>query len=220
MPTRPADSYEALLAAIRELQVSGRLSVGADRERRKAREYWETGELVANHLTRHEGRGPYGEGLVKRLANDLEKSHSLLYTMLHFRQRIPDFDICAGLRWSLCRQLLTLKTVAERRFYARAARTSNWTGTRLAEAINDNLYARARDSGHDTDDNRPAAATLKPLRGRLFTYRFVRGTDRHGQPEWGLEVGFGIVHTQDLNGIDLLLRCASEVGVIGFRLYV
>ena len=204
MASRTIATYGALRDLCHEISESGQISSIREREQRKARIYWEIGDAIHGHLLRHEGKPRYGDGLYPRLARDLKMARSLLYTIVQFRQQIPNVHTCGHLAWSHCRQLLPLKSAAEREFYARAARRADWTVAQLKEAIGDDAYGQARRVGSAAYLPTPASATpdaLEPQLGQPYTYRLVRGLP--GQEPWLLDLGFGqYLSPPGLDGFD------------------
>ena len=104
MASRIIATYAALRELCHEISEGGQISSTREREQRKARIYWEIGDAIHGHLLRHEGKPRYGDRLYPRLARDLKMTRSLVYTIVHFRQRIPKVHTCEHLAWSHCRQ--------------------------------------------------------------------------------------------------------------------
>jgi len=200
----PPDTYAGLLEALREVTRDGQVSGTADRERRRTRTYWHMGDAIHRHLLGHEGKPKYGDRVISKLANDLEMSRSALYHILQFRRAIPKVSTCRQLPWSHCRRLLSLDTLAEREFYARAATEMSWSVRQLEEQIRRDLHAEAREQG-EAAYRQPVdvpAAALKPRRGQLYTYRLIPALPGQGDGDLAVDLGFGLHWSGPLRGLD------------------
>ena len=202
MLTPAVDTYDALRDLCLEISEGGLISSAREREQRKARIYWELGDAIHLHLLSSQGKARHGDQLYVRLARDLKMTRSHLYTVVQFRQQIPNVHTCGHLAWSLCRLLLPLKSAAEREFYARAARQAAWTVSQLQEAIRGDLHSRARQHGSGAYLDRPAgtASRLKPQLGQPYTYRLKGGLP--GQDPWLIDLGFSQLISLQPKGLD------------------
>ena len=202
MLTPAVATYDALRTLCQEISESGRILSAKERERRKASIYREMGDAIHSHLLSCEGKPWRGDQLYVRLARDLKVTRSHLYTIVHFRQRIPNVHTCEHLAWSLCRLLLPLKSSAQREFYARAARQADWTVSQLRQAIKQDLHSHARQVGSGAYLTRPTDTPidLEPQLGLLHTYRLKRGLQ--GQDPWIIDLGFGQHISRPMHGLD------------------
>ena len=197
-------SYDALLDGVREILSSADVGRHQDRGRRRARLYWQLGDAIHTHLLHQEARADYGEGLFKRLSQDLSMDRATLYLTVQCRRSLPNVDTYRQLTWSHCRQVFPLATQAEREFYLRAAREMDWTVRQLQYQIRAGLYARSQEIG--SASYRPASsgprASLRPRRGSLHTYRLIPATlGPDANSALVVDQGFGIRWTGTLNGL-------------------
>ena len=97
MLTSAVATYDALRHLCQEISEDGLISSAREREQRKARIYWEIGDAIHSHLLSYEGKPRYGDQLYVRLARDLKMTRSHLYTIVQFRQQIPNVHTCGHL---------------------------------------------------------------------------------------------------------------------------
>ena len=85
----PFDTYPALIEGIGEIISAGKDLSSQSRGRRIARRNWEIGDALHTHLLANQGRAAYGEGLIQRVAKDLNLEITNIYLMLRFRRSMP-----------------------------------------------------------------------------------------------------------------------------------
>lgn len=111
--------------------------------------YWQIGKLIFEEEQQQQKRANYGEFLIQKLAEVLEKDYGAGYStrQLHlFRQFYRNFPIVNALRsqfsWTHYRTLIRIDNTAKREFYIAEATKNNWTARQLERQINSQLFER------------------------------------------------------------------------------
>ena len=129
------ETYDQLLAAVRETRIASRGRVEKAVEQENVREAWEIGRLIDAHVLQHKERADYGKQVVLRLSKDLGMSDSELYRMLEFYRAYPILAHARKLSWSEQKSLLAVNDPKEREAVAEQAEKENWTRDRLREEV-------------------------------------------------------------------------------------
>ena len=113
--------------------------------------YWQIGKKINDHILKNE-RAEYGEKVVINLAKDLEKQFGRSYTlrnvrrMMQFAEQFDDVNIVtplvSQLSWSHFLQLLPLKSMEQKIFYAQKAIEENWSKRILIHQIQRKAFER------------------------------------------------------------------------------
>lgn len=176
--------------------VVSELSDGGNRARKvfkskRLQTYWKVGALLVDFLEDADNR--YGEGLVRRLAADIEIDLRLLYEIIEFRRRIESLALRPILSWSHYRRLIRIGDAQVRNRYLQAAEASGWSVRQLEAQISEGAF------DPPTLEEAPSANPAPQLiakRGEPWTYRVE---DRPGLGRV-LDLGFCIYET--LEGLD------------------
>ncbi|MDD5670577.1 MAG: DUF1016 N-terminal domain-containing protein [Candidatus Omnitrophica bacterium] len=187
--TVPVETYDQLLAAIRQTRADSQARIESAAEQEKVREAWETGMLIDEHVLRHRERADYGGQIIQRLSQDLGTGKRELYYMLQFArmyQNVPIVTVPSQLSWAHYRELLAVHDEAKRKSLEERAIKEHWSHIKLREVIREEL-------GPDIDDNDPDipddGTTELPeiMPGPLDTYQIIRLKD-----SLKIDLGFGI----------------------------
>ncbi|MBP9854776.1 MAG: thermonuclease family protein [Candidatus Omnitrophica bacterium] len=189
-PTIPG--YQPLLKQIKKTLLDGQARIEAER----VRTYWETGRIIHTHILKNKDRADYGAQVVKQLGADLGYNVRILQYCLQFARtyvRPPIVNGRAQFKWTHYRELLSVTDPEARgRLEERAAR-HQWSAEELG------LQIRESTGGSRTTDVKkkspPAQGLLTPIRGQLYTYRFVSRPVLGDNPEGRellLDLGFGV----------------------------
>lgn len=113
--------------------------------------YWQIGRRINQEVLSGE-RAEYGKQIVATLARQLTEefgrgySEKQLRRMMQFAEAFPEAEIVATLwrqlSWSHFRQLLPMKDMLQREFYAQMCRTERWSVRELSARIDSMLYQR------------------------------------------------------------------------------
>ena len=199
------DTYDALLEGIDEIFASGKDLSSQARGRRLAHGYWQIGDAIHHHLLAHVDKSTYGEGLMKRLSNDLSLDIAFIYLMVRFRRGMPNVGTFPHLSWSHYIPIIPLESQQQREFYERVASSEAWTVRELKQQIKSDLFADARQLGSAAyrTDFETAARTLAPRKGRLYTYRLIRAlSGQAAAGEYLVDLGFYNQWPGRLEGIE------------------
>ena len=204
--------YEDLREQVGEILLAGRERVRQAVEREKVRVSWEVGRLLDQHLVGRGstpgpghggGRGAYGEGVIRRLAADLEMDARRLYEMMALYRASPKIRPTGQLSYTHYVNLLRVPGWQARAFYQKAALDGGWSVRQLAEAIRGGVYEREAGAagevgergelgtgseGGDGGAEEARRAPLLPLTGRLFTYRVLEAGARYVKLDLGFRV--------------------------------
>ena len=201
--------YEDLREQVGEILLAGRERVRQVVERERVRVSWEVGRLLDQHLVGRGstpgpghggGRGAYGEGVIRRLAADLEMDARRLYEMMALYRASPKVRPTGQLSYTHYVNLLRVPGWQARAFYQKAALDGGWSVRQLAEAIRGGVYERevgvagevgelgTGSGGGDGGAEEARRAPLSPLTGRLFTYRVLEADTRHAKLDLGFRV--------------------------------
>jgi len=205
-----AVGYEGLRGQVAEILLAGRERARQAVEREKVRSAWEVGKLLSDHLDARRDRaaatsGGYGEGLVRRLAADLEMDGRRLYEMVALFRAFPGFRPSGQLSYTHYVNLIRVQEWQARAFYQKAALDGGWSVRQLSQAIRGGLYerevggagpgagsavAQASEvpSGEGGGAEGTRRAPLSPRKGRLFTYRVLEAGTRHVKLDLGFRV--------------------------------
>lgn len=93
-PTVPAvptssKSYSILRSKVQDTFTKALRRIEAER----VRTYWKTGQLIASHILQSKGRTGYGEGVVERLAEDLNIEKTVLNRTIQFYRQFPKLGV-------------------------------------------------------------------------------------------------------------------------------
>lgn len=150
--------------------------------------YWDIGRVLHTHFLEHKARAGYGEGVMARLAQDLEMSQRLLYQIVDFYRAFPILQTSAKLGWSHYQILSTIPKPAMRRAYLQTAEEANWSVRELNAAIKTQALEQAKEQVEKEERTDPPPR-LEPRYGRFYTYRILP-PEQEG-PIY-LDLGFGI----------------------------
>ncbi len=175
--TRPReislDSYARLRDQVRETLLHGQARI----EREKVKTYWETGQLIKEHLLANKDRADYGKKLVTRLSKDLDVEQTNLWRAIQFYGRFPILGRrreLPPLSWTHYRALIAVSDEKLRAELASRATDSDWTAGELRAKIKKELR---HENGRDLSTAEKSHAPLKPKLGKLYTYRIVQPED-------------------------------------------
>ena len=181
------DSYTGLRSRVQKILFEGRTRAQELVEKEKLHTYWEVGRQIDRYLqTEGDGKAPYGEKVVQRLAEDLHSDDELLYKALKLARAYPNFDACRKLSWTRHRFLLSVQDEKLRKELTRKARREDWSASRIQKEIR-----KFRDEKKKKEEPKPAPVRLRARRGRLNTYRIIeRGG--HLEVDLGFDCSVGI----------------------------
>lgn len=113
--------------------------------------YWHIGKKINDHILNNE-RAEYGKKIVANLADVLEQHYGRSYTlrnvrrMMQFAEIFPDIEIVTSmmtqLSWTHFIELLPLKTMEQRLFYAEKIATEHWSVRQTKHQIERKAYER------------------------------------------------------------------------------
>jgi len=113
--------------------------------------YWQIGKKINDHILKNE-RAEYGEQVVKNVAKDLENKFGRSYTlrnvrrMMQFAEQFDDLEIVTPLvtqlSWSHFLQLLPLKSMEQKIYYAKKSIEENWSKRVLIYQIQRKAFER------------------------------------------------------------------------------
>ena len=185
--------YPALRKQVEETLLLGRRDI----EKAKVYTYLRTGKIIDAHISQYGSRGEYyGNQVIKKLADDLDLSPSVLWRCLKFAQA---FEIVArgqqslpvNLSWSHYRELITVSDKETRLSLMRRAAKAEWSAIQLAQKIQQEV---SKDSGAVGD---PQTLKLISKKGILYTYRLVAPDSVHKGEDadrlW-IDLGFQFHH--------------------------
>ena len=114
--------------------------------------YWHVGKKINEHILNNE-RAEYGKEIVSTVSTQLVETFGKSYEirnlrrMMQFAEVFPEIEIVSPmatqLSWSHFIELLPLKTVKARLFYAQKALESTWSKRELRRQIERKAYERA-----------------------------------------------------------------------------
>ncbi|MFH1566593.1 MAG: DUF1016 N-terminal domain-containing protein, partial [Gemmatimonadota bacterium] len=202
-------AYEELRAEVAGLLLAGRERARQAVEREKVRTSWEVGRLLAGHLELRGGvRGAYGQGVIRRLADDLGLDSRRLYEMMSLYRAFPKLRPTGQLSFTHYVKLIAVPQWQARAFYQKSARERGWSVRQLATAIRAGAYEREgagagveTGAGALTEDGsgwgdggaeETRRAPLSPRKGRLFTYRVLEAGARYVKLDLGFRVRLGL----------------------------
>lgn len=172
------ETYDQLLAAIREARTASRVRV----QQAKVRETWETGKLIDEHILNHKERADYGAKVIERLAKDLGTSATELRYSHIFAREYSTYPISDVLTWSDYRELLSLKDPEKREELSQKAEKEKWDTQRIRSEVK-RINAVGR-TGKEPDE----PLTAQP--GTPGTYRVLKATVGEFKGELVLDLGF------------------------------
>ncbi|MFH1799844.1 MAG: DUF1016 N-terminal domain-containing protein [Candidatus Omnitrophota bacterium] len=178
--TAQVQTYDQLVAAIRQARAASQARVEQAAQQEKVRECWEIGKLIDEHVLQHKERADYGKQVILRLAADLGMSESELHRMLEFYRAYPIVAAPRELSWAHYRELLSVNDPAERAELEEKAAKENWTQDQTREEIKKRKAAK---------QGAPAPVQEAPLTaqpGKPGTYRMVKAAA-------GPETGKGVI---------------------------
>lgn len=150
MNTELEKSYQALLSELIVLVEESKKRAILSVNQELTYLYWNMGKQISLHLLQ-EGRGEYGQQVVKNLAAKLcnlyGKGFSArnLARMIQFYEFFPENilpTLLAKLSWSHFIELFSLKDALQREFYATLCYNEHWSVRTLKERINSMLFER------------------------------------------------------------------------------
>lgn len=140
-----------LLGDIRKLIEETRSAVAQAVNTRLTMLYWRIGRRINEEILNGE-RADYGRQILATLSQELTRdygrgfSYSSLTRMVRFAQAFPDGPIVATLSqqlsWSHFKEILSLKDLLQREFYAAMCRAEGWSVRTLRKKIDSMLYER------------------------------------------------------------------------------
>jgi predicted nuclease of restriction endonuclease-like (RecB) superfamily len=114
--------------------------------------YWRVGDRIRREVLKN-GRADYGEQIVSTLSTQLVRDFGQgfglrsLRRMVQFAEAFPDSHAVTALSqelsWSHFVEILPLKQLLEREYYAAMCRVERWSVRTLRERIGSQLYLRA-----------------------------------------------------------------------------
>lgn len=151
-------------------------------ERQKVITYWTTGQYIRKYIDEHI---PHG-GIIpfyNKLEQDLDINSRTLQQCEQFYRYFPKIDLDDGLSWSHYRFLLAVPDKKER---------DQWVARVRKEGLASNvLRLHLIEEQPLPGDGSLNEALKNPARGRLYTYRIVRMSDKNGTNEqWYVDCGF------------------------------
>lgn len=161
-------TYAALRNKVREALLLGQQRV----EEAKVLTYWETGQLIDQHIRDHtpEGkeRAAYNTRVVEKLAGDLKISDTVLYRCVRFAQQFKKVA-ARPLSWAHYRALITVPDEKERLRLADQAAKGDWSSRDLEIEIRNLLW----DERTEKADGRAPSLLDLPALGALWTYQVL-----------------------------------------------
>ena len=176
-------AYAALFEQITEILAEGKIQTRQATEWERVETYWHVGDAIYVSVLDRRDRAEYGQGIVPKLANDLNLGESLLHDIVRFRKAFMILSTYRELTWSHYRVLIRLPTVDQRHFYERTANRGRWPVRRLQDEIHSDLFQQTKSRpealppGEDPFGGRP----LRASRGKLYTYT-TKGASRLPRP--------------------------------------
>lgn len=175
------ETYEQLIAAIREVRSASQQRIEAAVESEKVREVWLTGKLIDGHILFHKERQNYGGQIMIRLAKDLGTSESELRYTLQFARTYAIHPPGDELSWSHYRSLLAVNDPMERDALAKKAVKENWSRDRVRKEVHKRKTKEAP---------KPQLEEAKP--GKVGVYRIVKALAGPYEGDRVLDLGFSI----------------------------
>ncbi len=152
---------QTLFAEISTLVEQARATVAAQANHTATRLYWQIGTIINTSIKRAE----YGKQIVSTLATQLQgrfgRTFELrnLRRMMQFADQFPDWEIVSTLStqlaWSHFIELLPLKTMEAKLFYARAAASQTLSIKELREQIARKAFERTAIADTQLTPNSP-----------------------------------------------------------------
>lgn len=113
--------------------------------------FWQVGKKINNHILQNK-RAEYGKQIVTKISAQLEKEFGRSFTernlrrMMQFAAEFTDFEIVTSLMtklsWTHFLQLLPLKTMEQKLFYAKQAAELGWSVRELKRYIETKTFER------------------------------------------------------------------------------
>ncbi len=113
--------------------------------------YWHIGKKINEHVLQNE-RAEYGEKVIAKISRQLEVKYGRSYTlrnvrrMMQFADVFPDIQIVSSLMsqlsWTHFLELLPLKTMDQRSFYAQKIVTERWSVRQTRHQIERKAFER------------------------------------------------------------------------------
>jgi endonuclease YncB( thermonuclease family) len=181
-PAKKVETYDQLVAAIREVRVESRKRVEQAVAQEKVREAWETGKLIDEHILLHQERAEYGKQVLLKLAKDLGVSDTELGYMLRFARAYPIAPAPGQLNWAHYRELLSLNDPKEREQMTQQAESHHWSQKKLRREIKKLKIPAGAPL--------PAEVPLEARPGIPGTYRVLKATVGEFAGALVLDLGF------------------------------
>ncbi|MDP3920339.1 MAG: DUF1016 N-terminal domain-containing protein [Candidatus Omnitrophota bacterium] len=176
-------SYNSLRQAVRQAIRLGRTRAEAAVEQEKVRTSWEVGRLILTHVLEHQGRGEYGEAVIRRLGHDLVISIRELQYMVEFARTYPNVRPAAHLSWSHYQALLRINDPNKRKALALEASQKGWTRKRLRSAI-----GRGKEAAGSAFTAHAMMVPTQP--GKPGTYRILEAKAGPYKGQFVYDLGF------------------------------
>jgi endonuclease YncB( thermonuclease family) len=176
------ETYDQLVAAIREVRTESQKRVAQAVAQEKVREAWETGKLIDEHILLHQERAEYGKQVLLKLAKDLGVSDTELGYMLRFARAYPIAPAPGKLSWAHYRELLSLNDSKEREQMTKQAESHHWSQKKLRREIKKLKVPAGAPL--------PAEVPLEARPGIPGTYRVLKATAGEFTGALVLDLGF------------------------------
>ncbi|MDP2653495.1 MAG: DUF1016 N-terminal domain-containing protein [Candidatus Omnitrophota bacterium] len=186
-----SDAYAALVLKVKKTLVEGQQRI----EQERVRTYWEAGRLIHAHILKYE-RARRGQETVKRLAQDLGVSDTVLHRCVKFVQKYPDPRKVATwplFSWSHYRTLIAIPDDKKRLRLEKAVFQKGWSVDELAVRLKEERLQGGTQSAASPAGSSVNRKPLVPLRGTLYTYKLVERPNLAASGDSGLlvDLGFG-----------------------------
>jgi hypothetical protein len=168
---QPAVSYPELRARVKKTFGQGRRLATEALEKITVRTFWEIGREIDRFIKYEKpetGRAPYGEGVIKKLSNDLNYDDAILYKALKLARTYPIFEHVRKLTWTHHFDLLSIPDNELRKQLTQKASDENWSTYRTRAEVR-RLNAKGIVKGTPKSRQR-----LRAKKGKLHTYEVVQ----------------------------------------------
>jgi hypothetical protein len=144
-------------------------------KRRTAETYWRVGEFIHEHILENKQRAGYGNFVLKRLAEDVDRDFTTLSRSLQFYRTYPKLASQQLLSWSQYKQLITIKDEGQRKQLEQQFISKEFDTRKSQSFLNfKKLQLTAKD-----DPDKPVTQ-LAFTRGNLWTYGVVESPEQEG----------------------------------------
>ncbi len=174
MTTPSLSAYALLRKKIEKTLLFGQQKI----EEAKVRTYWETGQLINQHLERLPGkRQERHQQVVARLSKDLGLGEKVFYRCMRFAESFPYFSARRNMTWAHYRALIAVPDQSKRLALADEASREAWSSRDLEIEIRNLLWAGRVEA---SEGKAPSLLSV-PALGPFWAYRILDPETTNGK---------------------------------------